>query len=147
MAEPDLYKDYLEYRQYLLDRHVESARSFDRAVNALAGGALLLSVTFVDQIIGDDGPTFACALLIAWGSLALSLLANLTSIWAAERDYFESVKSLDAAYAADRFPDHLETLSRFEKWVPGLNRAALISFIIGVVFLVIFALVNLGGGK
>lgn len=143
----DSHKDYLEYRQYLLERHLESARSFDRAIYVLAGGALLLSVTFVDRIIGDGEPDRVSALAIAWISFAASLLANLVSTWAAERDYFRSIETLDSAYEDDKFPDDLETLSRFETWVPGLNLAALISFIVGVVVLIVFALINLPGGE
>lgn len=141
------HKDYLEYRQYLLERHVEAARSFDRATYALAGGALLLSVTFVDRIIGDGEPDLVNALAIAWISFAVSLLANLVSTWAAERDYFRSIETLDLAYEDDMFPDDLETLSRFERWVPGLNLAALISFMVGVALLIVFALINLPGGE
>lgn len=138
---PD-YEAYLTYRRYLVELHLESARGFDRIVGALSGGALAISITFVDRLVEDA--TRHWLLFASWCALAFCLLTNLLSTYAAERDYFHSIGAVDEAFEEDRFPDDIGRMSRFEKWVPGLNLVALIAFIVGLGFLIAFAGMNLG---
>jgi hypothetical protein len=136
---------YVEYRRYLTETHVESARSFDRVLFALSGGALGLSITFVDRFVQNEHWTWL--LVVAWALFALSLLANLFSVHYAERDFFRSVAAVDRAYVEDKFPQGIE-MNRFENRVPTFNLIALWLFVIGTGVLIWFTALNMiEGGK
>lgn len=136
----DEYESYLSYRRYLQEMHLESAQSFDRTLFALSGGALAISLAFIDNL--PAGPVFPWLLGFSWALLGFSLLTNLLSIYAAERDFFEAITSVDDTWEARTFPKGI-MLTRFQQWVPRLNRVSLWLFVLGLVGLLVFAISSL----
>src|SRR6202035_1718186 len=67
-------KEYLEERKLLIDLQNQACQSFDKTVITLAGGALGLSITFIQQIAPHPSLATLPFLAWAWGSLVLALL-------------------------------------------------------------------------
>lgn len=123
--------DQDRFREWLVQAHHTASQDFDKAIMALAGGALGLSLTFVDDYAPN--PTDKWLLAVSWGLLALSLLVILVS-------YLTSQSALLAAIGRiDRDEE-----ARGGGWLtPVLNWVAASALVVGVVFLVLFALYNL----
>jgi hypothetical protein len=126
------------YRQWLVTAEHDASRDFDRAVMTLAGGALGLSVTFIHEIVARPVPCSVVWLGLAWGCLALSLLAILVSILTSQHALRLAIKQVDD-----------QTVHRVHRpggWLSGvtegLNVTAALALVLGLMFLVVFALLN-----
>lgn len=76
-------EEYLQERRLLIDLKTDSERTLDRTILTLSGGALALSITFVNQIAPQ--PILVGLLLAAWLFFTLSLLLTLLSFWFSQR--------------------------------------------------------------
>src|SRR5437588_12136302 len=72
-------KEVLEQRRLFIDLQNQSSQSLDKMIEALAGGALTLSVAFIRQTVPEAMPGTTVFLALAWLLLVLSLLAILIS--------------------------------------------------------------------
>ena len=110
----------------------QATRDFDTAIRALSGGALAISLTFVHDIAPH--PHHNWTLAAAWCLFVLALAVNLWSFLTSARASGAMLRvMLDAE--TDSLPK-----SRITDWLKWL---ALASFVCGVVFLVLFAVLNL----
>jgi hypothetical protein len=118
------------YRQRLVEAHQKSSEAYDKAVMTMAGGALAISLVFVRDYAPH--PAHKWTLGISWSLLGLSLLLILVSFLASKEEIRDLIKAMDKQEPPGGM------------WVTRiLNFAAGASFIVGVGFLVTFALVNL----
>jgi hypothetical protein len=120
------------YRQWLAEAHQKSSDAYDKAVMTLAGGALGISLVFVRDYAPH--PVHKWTLGISWSLLGLSLLLILVSFLASKAEIRRLIQAMDEG--KEELP-HGIWVTRF------LNYTAGTSFIVGVGFLVSFALVNL----
>jgi hypothetical protein len=118
-------------RKRLTDLHEKATDSFDRAVMTLSGGALGISIAFVHDVAPH--PTHKWSLGIAWACFAASLLLILWSFLTSERAIVRIVGQHDL----DAQEIQRGRVTDFLNW------GAAGTFVIGVVFLVLFALLNL----
>ena len=110
----------------------QATRDFDTAIRALSGGALAISLTFVHDIAPH--PHHNWTLAAAWCLFVLALAVNLWSFLTSARASGAMLRvMLDAE--TDSLPE-----SRITDW---LNWLAMAAFVCGVVFLVLFTVLNL----
>ena len=133
-------RELLDHRNLLIDADRESARSFDKAMITLPAGALALTITFIDKI--SPNPTDTWLLYIVWSSFVLSLLSILISFLTSQSAIKTDIEKLD---------DELNDITTDNKncascWTNLLNRFSIGLFIVGVSFLVVFAIINLPKG-
>jgi hypothetical protein len=136
------YQVYLDERKLLIDAERESSRSLDKAILTLAAGALGLSLTFLRQIVPDIQEGTLILVILAWGFFSLSILITLisllTSQWACkrQRDILEGeyLNPKNCGMDAKNIP------AICTKW---LNISGIVTFMIGVVFLASFSIINL----
>ncbi|MEN8234193.1 MAG: hypothetical protein ABFR89_04655 [Actinomycetota bacterium] len=142
VSEKEALEQYVEVvkqsREHIEDVRVQNQHARDRLVMTLAGGALVLSVTLLTSIVEE--PRTVWALEGAWGLLALSLVAVALSYTLTE---IETDKRLRAIGEWLRQP----TLKRGPKeskhtWSTWTNRASVALLIVGLVFLMKFAIDN-----
>ena len=124
------------YRKYLLDATLQTNRDFDKAVFALSGGALAISIVFLRDI-APRNPEYTWTIVAAWSLFAASLLATFVSIATAENGLRVAIDEYDAG-ERPRHPG-----GKWHTWTNRLNRAAAAGFMLGVVFAFVFAYVNL----
>ncbi|MDQ3499753.1 MAG: hypothetical protein M3488_02005 [Actinomycetota bacterium] len=118
-----------EFEQYLRSSHAEAARSFDRTLLTLAGGALGLSVTF---FVGQDPrPSSGHGWLLAgWLTLVVCLVALAVSHWTSEQAFWLLLNERDSE------------ANRWRSWVGRLNSGALVAVTVGLACLAVFAWLN-----
>lgn len=136
------YDVYLEERKLLIDAEREGSRSFDKAILTLAAGALGLSITFVDKIAPLPQATTLWLLVVSWISFGFSIIVTLssfiTSQWAcaSQRDILDT-EWLDGSEEQESIGN------RWTHATNALNVVSILSFVVGVVFLCLFAFANL----
>lgn len=139
------YKVYLEERKSLVDAEREGSRLFDRAILTLAAGAFGLSLVFIRQIVPNIKPGTLFMLIFAWVGFSVSILSTLVSFLTSQFACSKQREILEAEY----FNNHSnqDKKDKFKNkhaiWTKGLNIFSIITFIIGVIFLAIFSIVNL----
>jgi len=151
---PDqLYGAYLNHRRYLIDAEGEAAKTFDRWLLTLSGGALGLSMAFARDIAFPAGAVGRWWLLAAWILLAVALMLGLVCILVSQKAHEDSRKKLDET--AEEFAKKgteagfwAEVCRKQNRlWSPPavawLNRCSILAFIAGIVLLSIFASKNL----
>lgn len=133
------YKIYLEERKILIDAERDTAQQFDKAILTLAAGALALSITFINQIAPEPEPNSICYLITAWSLFALSILSTLISFLSSQAACRQSRDVLDQQISG--ITSSKKTSAHTVTNI--LNYFSIGSFILGVIFLVIFSSINL----
>lgn len=123
------------YRDWLVKAHHTASQDFDRAVMTLAGGGLGISIAFVRDIAPH--PVHKWMLAIGWLAFTLSLVSIFISLLTSQSTSLRMIEDIDA---------NREPRQRFD--LPGwmtdlLNSLAALFLVLGVGFVVLFALYNL----
>ncbi len=130
--------EFLETRKSLIAGQHDLAKSFDQALLTLSGGALGVSFAFVQQFVPQ--PVYTLLLLFAWVAFAVALLVTLASFLVGMHAFEREITLLDRAYQGDL------TAQADRRWLVGLakicNWAAVLSFIAGVLLLIVFGFLN-----
>ena len=135
------YKQYLEERRLLIDAEREQATAFAKYVLFLSSGALALSLTFVHEVAASPKPRTYPWLVLAWSLFALAIGSTLTSLLLSQKALQDQRDINDAAMREGKWPP-----TRYTRWgcrVEVLNWLALLCFVFGAVFLIVFGVVNL----
>ena len=135
------YRAYLDERRSLVDAEREVSERFDRWVITLSAGALGLSITFVKQIAPKPKAATVWCLGLSWIAFGITLLLMLLSLILSQSALRRQREILDADYR------ELEG-ARDDKNIPAvytnyLNWASVVLFIVGVVLLGTFTILNL----
>lgn len=125
-------EEYKEERKFLAHLEAEAYKGFDTALLTLSSGAIALSVTFIEKF----GSASCVGLLMsAWILWAASLLCQLCSYIFTSKAMREEQKILTEQYVENakdaRTNPYFGSPTRF-------NTAALIFFMLGVVFFLFF---------
>jgi hypothetical protein len=116
-------------RKLLIDVKRDAARSFDQTMITLSGGALGLSLTFVQQL-AEKPAQWRAVLISAWLAFGTALVSILISF-------------LLFQYAIDaRIDGKDQPASAWDGWTRRANWISLVSFGSGVLTLLTFCLKN-----
>jgi hypothetical protein len=127
-----------EYRTFLISADQKAQEDFDKTVLTLSGGALGISIAFVKDIIGSNPIEVSWALVWAWINWAASLTCTLASFYLSQQALRKSVQQVDSGQIYQETPG-----GRFSKVTSITNGLGIVFFILGVVFIVLFAYRNL----
>jgi len=141
------YHVYLDERKALIDAERESARLFDKAILTLTSGAFGLSLAFIRQIV----PSIRCGtklfLIFGWTGFSLSLLSTLISFLISQFACRKQREILELEYSRDQKQNSQEDKQNIKnKWARCTNRlniSSLVFFILGLIFLAVFVIINL----
>ena len=125
------------YREHLVLARQASQDAYDKALLSLSGGALGLSMAFLDKIAAEEAVSSQC-LLAAWVLWTASLLLVLFSHFFSHQGLSRALFILDSGAEADVTRG---MAVRFTKWCNALGGLA---FLAGVCFMVAFAYLNIG---
>src|SRR5262245_53574390 len=122
-----------EHRAWLRDAYERTSTSYDKAVMTLAGGALAISLTFIHNV----APKFQHKgyLGLSWAALAASLLLIFSSFWVSQRSLLSDMAKMDSDDPGVGEPGE----GPWKVATEVVNVAAGLAFVLGVVFLVLFA--------
>ncbi len=122
-----------EYRRQLVDIEQKSTEAFDKAVLSLSGGALGLSIAFLNNTNAPNASERANFLLGAWILWAASLILTLISFWSSSRAMQMAITQLDEGRLAQEHPGGI-----WDRSTKLLTPLAGVGFIGGVVLMIVF---------
>jgi hypothetical protein len=130
--------EYLSFREKLEQLQRESETSLDKAVLTLSGGALALSLTFLTNT--SVAPDLVSRLNTSWTLLVVALLSSLLSYQTSAFAMETAIRRLDRGRESGTYP----TIANFWDWLTfAFNSVAVLSLIVGVFFLVSYAVATL----
>lgn len=128
-----------EFRTKLDELERKSQESYDKAILTLSGGALGITISFVEHVIGEDRVINKDLLLASWICWGLSLLCILFSFYSSQLALRKAIRQLDGGTlgkeTAGGWPDSVTA---------ALNAGGGLFFLIGAFVFVFFAYNNLG---
>src|SRR5438552_14253835 len=141
-------REFIEKFEFLLQKRFEQAYQLDKSLLTLSAGALALSVSFLGNLSG----TKHCLVLlfVAWDFFTGSIVAVIFAMRKAQLKTHDSAR--EAADNLEQFSNLHDALAAImratfpvatDSPVARLNRIALWSFLLGVVFLCLFVASNL----
>lgn len=131
---------YLAHRRLLMDAEFEQGRLVSKALVALSGGGLGLTLTFANQIAGPGTTVLRCSLFIGWACLIASLLAVLIEYAISAEAFRRERDLLDLDHEGKKTE---RDRNGWTPWTTGLTWLALGLFILGVICLAVFTGLNL----
>ncbi len=148
------YESYVKEREALRDSSLEISGRYDKSILFLSGGALALSLTFIEKITPVPAPWTFVLLGAAWLLLILSVVLELYALATSQTAINEQIAILDAEY--DTFLENLTgdtTVSshhtpparenRYTARTRRLNVWSLRFMVLGLGFLCLFSGINL----
>lgn len=127
-----------DYRKNLLTLEQQMQSEYDKAIMALSGGALGISMAFLKDVVITHGIHNGGFLLAAWVSWGLSITSTLASFYTSATALRKAVQQTDDKTI------YLQLVGgRFSLLTKVLNAAAGLLFLAGVVSIVVFVARNL----
>jgi len=136
MSEPG----QLEYRQHLVLARQKAQEDYDKSVLALSGGALGISMAFVEKVVGPGAIHRSGLLVASWMCWAASVACVLVSYFLSRHALLGAIEAVDSGQSELRRPG-----GRMSVATEVANVLSGLLFLIGVVTIAFFVVVNLGG--
>jgi len=133
------YQRYLEERRLLIEGESKVSARFDTSLLTLSGGALILSMTFIKDLV-KNAPLHKCALVVAWISYGLTITLMLISLLTSQRAFIRQRDILDATLDDPAKNSSCNCWSCATKW---LNRISIGAFVVATIFMGYFIIINL----
>lgn len=135
----------LEERKALISAILEQAKSFDRWVLTLAGGTFGLSLVFINQIAPNPQSGTIGYLVSAWTLFAVSILSTLSSFLFSQEACNKQIKAIHELLKGEIDRSKELPLNVYGRVTKGLNYFSMFTFLLGVAFLITFAIINVKG--
>ena len=140
--EQQAYQSFLGHRSSLDAAALEISGRFTQWMLTLSGGALALSITFVDKIHPQFGPSSHKCLILSWIFFAFTLITSLSSLYSSYRATTRAIGIHDIMYQA-RLKDPNATLAQPINtpgyWTDVFTILSIVGFAFGILFFCIFA--------
>jgi len=148
------YNEYSKQRAELTKTTVELAGRYDQWILTLSAGALGLSVAFLEKIVPHPEPNTLFLLGLAWSCLIAGLFAGFVALQTAQYSALRQIEILDADYRTyleelkkgnleNPVGDNPKLNNRFNAYTDLLNKISAPAFVLGVIFLCVFAYANI----
>ena len=148
------YTEYIAARQNSLKESLEISDRFDKAILALSGGSLGLSLTFLEKFAPHPLSWTLAILFVAWAMLLLSILSGVVALFSVQAAIQGELKDIEndyriflAEFEAGRLPGPPPAKQNSSKEktrdVRKHNLFSIAALGIGLVLLCLFSMVNL----
>lgn len=125
-----------EYRQQLIVAEQKSQNDYDKAIVTLSGGALAISLVFIKDVIGNNNPIHIWAVIMAWSMWAISISSVVISFFLSRLSMRKAIDQTDNDDFSGGVGGIATKATQFFNGLSGL------SFVFGIIFLIIFASYN-----
>lgn len=132
-------QDWIDYRNAVSDNKSKSQDDFEKYINLLASGGIVLSLTFLEKIITVDKTIFKAFYVIGLILLIVTLLSNLYSHYKSIIDSDLTIQEIDEK----KYEEVFKNIKKRNTIINRLNRTSIWSLIIGVIFILTFVTINL----
>ena len=123
------------FREALEDMRIQSTNSYDKVLIMVSGGTLAASLSVVPTAIHST-PVFKTTLVLAWVTLTLTILCVGLSFFSSKQAAQKAIDELDSR------PDCFQPTNCWGAIIPWLNAIGGISFVAGIILMIIFASAN-----
>ncbi len=137
--EERIRQEWIDYRNSVSENKSKSQDDFEKYINLLASGGLVLSLTFFEKIVALDKAIFKPFVIIGMFLMVVTLLSNLYSHYKSIIDSDITIQEIDD----EKYKEIFKNIENRNKIINRLNRVSIWSLIIGIVFLITFATINI----
>lgn len=130
---------WINYRNSVIENKTKSQDDFEKYINLMASGGLVLSLTFLEKIVSLDKAVCKSLVIIGMYLMVATLLSNLYSHYKSMLDSDATIKDIDEKYYSDIF----KNIEKRNKKINILNKFSIWSLIIGILSLITFATINI----
>lgn len=134
-------KEYIDERKILINAKLEMSKLLGKFILTLASGALGLSLTIIKQIAPN--PKYLFLLIVAWSSFGISMCSTLSSFLVSQNACEKQIEINEEGLEDSNKDRKNKRENKLTIWVKRLNICSIISFIVGVKFLISFTIYNL----
>jgi|JI10StandDraft_1071094.scaffolds.fasta_scaffold550216_2 hypothetical protein len=141
--ERERYMSHMEYRKTLTSAELEVAGRFTNASLTLAGGALALTITYVEKLHPKLEEMSWGWLAFAWFSLAASLAASLLALLFSLNGTHQAIKNSDLLYnkwVKDKTTPYAAPVNLHSNWTHYCNFISAGGFVLGLAAFFVFVL-------
>lgn len=131
--------DWLEYRNSVSENKNKSQDDFEKYINLLASGGIIVSLTFLEKITAVVRIEYVIFYLLGLFLLVLTLISNLYSHHKSIQDSDLIIKEIDEG----KYEDIFKNIDKRNKPINLLNTASIWSLIIGTILILTFVSINL----
>lgn len=121
----------------LIEVKQQSEENFEKGISVLAGGTLVLSMTFIEKIVSIGVCESKWTLIAGWIFLALTLLLNLISHQISSRLHGLTIQDFQNGEV-----ETINNLAKRNRIIVGINWATSGLVMTGITFLIIFCSIN-----
>lgn len=132
-------QDWAEYRNYVLENKNKSQDDFEKYINLLASGGIIVSLTFLEKISAVIKIEYIIINLIGLLLLVVTLISNLYSHHKSIQDSDSIIKEIDE----EKYEEIFKNIDKRNKPINRLNITSIWSLIIGTILILTFISINL----
>lgn len=130
-------KNLREYRQHLVLAEQKAQEDYDKAVLALAGGGLGVSIAFIEKVVGSGPLEKAAFLTGSWLCWAASIACVLCSYFLSRHALRCAIAQVDDEVQIRRLGGRMAVATEVANFLSGFL------FLVGAVLISLFAVANL----
>jgi hypothetical protein len=131
-------KEWIDYRNSVSENKSKSQDDFEKYINLMASGGLVLSLTVVEKIITIDKASYPILLITGMFLLVLTILSNLYSHYKSMIDSDKTILEIDE----EKYDKIFENIDSRNKSINRLNCISIWSFIVGIICILSFVTLN-----
>ena len=130
---------WIEFRNSVIDNKTKSQDDFEKYINIMAAGGLVLSLTFLEKIVSLDKAICKSFVVIGMYLMVATLLSNLYSHYKSMLDSDATIKDIDE----NNYTEILKNIQKRNDQINVLNKISIWSLIFGILCLITFATINI----
>ena len=128
-----------EYRNAVTENKNKSQDDFEKYINLLASGGIIISLTFLEKITAVVKIEYIIFYLVGLVLLVFTLITNLYSHHKSIEDSDLIIKEIDE----EKYEDIFKNIERRNKPINLLNKTSIWSLIAGTILILTFVSINL----
>jgi hypothetical protein len=137
--EETVRQEWIGYRNSVIENKSKSQDDFEKYINLLASGGLVLSLTFFEKIVPLEKAIYKPFVIAGMFLMVITLLSNLYSHYKSIIDSDLTIKEIDE----EKYKAIFENIESRNITINRLNRISIWSLIIGILSLITFVTINI----
>lgn len=134
-----IQEGWVEYRNAVYVTKSKSEDDFEKYINLMATGGIVLGFTFMEKIFSLTKVLHIWTIILGLFLLVITLLSNLYSHYKSMNDSDQIIKEVDN----EEYDKIFKNSNKRNKTIRILNKISIWSFIIGCLLIMIFIITNL----
>lgn len=133
------YQGWIDYRNSVIENKTKSQDDFEKYINLMASGGLVLSITFLEKIVSLDKAIWKSLVVFGMYLMVVTLLSNLFSHYKSMLDSDATIKDIDD----NNYENIFKNIEERNQKINFLNKVSIWSLIIGIFCLITFVTINI----